>query len=49
MGIGYSYCDLRFLDEADVGIGLCPNLPTDVTADHLDKVMDTLIMGPYLL
>ena len=38
LGIGYSYNDLQFLAESDVGIGLSPNLPTDLMVDNLDKV-----------
>ena len=49
LGIGYSYCDLQFLAESDVGIGLSPNLPTDLMVDSLDKVIEALQIGPYLL
>lgn len=49
MGVGYSYCDLQFLAEADVGVGLSPNLPTDLMVDNLDKIVEILKVGPYLL
>ena len=49
LGIGYSYCDLQFLAESDVGMGVSPNLPSDIMVENLDKAVELLQVGPYLL
>lgn len=49
LGIGYSYSDLKFLGESDVSISTCQDLPTDVKAESLLKIIESLKLGPYLL
>lgn len=49
MAIGYSYQDLKFLGESDVSISTCQDLPTDIKVDNLNKIIETLKMGPILL
>lgn len=49
LGIGYSYDDLKFLGESNVSISTCPDLPTDIKVESLNKIIDVLKIGPYLL
>jgi hypothetical protein len=32
LGIGYSYTDLKFLGDCNIGIGISKDLPTDIKA-----------------
>ena len=49
LGIGYSYTDLKFLGESNVGIGVSKDLPADIKADGIEKIEEIVELGPYLL
>ena len=49
LGIGYSYTDLKFLGESNVGIGVSQDLPADIKADGIEKIQEIVELGPYLL
>jgi hypothetical protein len=49
LGIGYSCTDVKFLGECNVSISACQDLFTDVKVTKLNKIIETLKLGPYLL
>lgn len=49
LAIGYSYDDLKFLGQSNLSISTSQDLPTDIKVQNLNKIIQVLKIGPYLL